>query len=523
MATEKGKSVREKLAKIQDDIYDLQPMTFIFVNFTIWAVLNVANIYFKLFGTFKTKKFDRGIADSWYRATAFTFMIACAFAYLGYVGTKSTGKKKIIMGMFLINFVVGFTWFQQALRATVTLVDHGGHPLDISRWIEWNHDMPALAYLIGRITRADPKETWGAISTSYWLTIFGFLSAAARHPYHELFATISMVFFMFTCGNFEKMFQPAIDGETGSKLEPGVLKSLKYITLSSWWGITIFWYIQKRQVVEVVERIETKCHIVSFATGEALICLGEVVAKIVFMLVIVNNTMDQSQSEQVSIAESIANELEREVAEGDKLLSKMIPQSVLDHLKSGRATGTEEYSCVTIFFSDIANFTVISSRTSTQDMLATLNKMWVQYDAISKRHGMYKVETIGDAFLGVVGAPDRVTDHAERAANFSLDIMAMIKDFKTVTGESIQIRAGLASGPVTGGILGESNPHWCIVGDTVNVASKMESTSKPMMVHISELTHELLKPCSQFTFAEADPVTMKGKTIKTYFVTGRTV
>ncbi|KAJ3213923.1 hypothetical protein HDU67_002287 [Dinochytrium kinnereticum] len=479
-----AKSVRDKVGKSHDDSYDLKPMTFLYVNYSVWVCLTLTNIYFKLFGGLKTKKFDRGVADNWYRATAFTFAIACAFAYLGYFGTNSRGKKNVIFGMFMVCSVVGFTWFQQSLRATVTLVDHAGNPLDVSRYIEWLHDMPALSYIIGRITRADPKETWGAISTSYWLTIHGFLSALARHPYHELFGTVSMIYFMYTCGNFERMFQPAIDGETGSKLEPGVLRSLKYITLGS-------------------------CHFVSFAAGEALICLGEIFAKIVFMLVIVNNTMEEAQSEKVAIAESIATELEKEVADSDKLLEKMIPPNVLEQLRSGKATGTEEFGCVTVFFSDIANFTVISSRTSTQDMLASLNKMWVEYDAISKRHGMYKVETIGDAFLGVVGAPDRVPDHAERAANFSLDIMVMIKDFKTVTGESIQIRAGLASGPITGGILGESNPHWCIVGETVNIASKMEATSKPMMVHINELTWDLLKPSGKYTFSEADPVPLK--------------
>ncbi|KAJ1549918.1 hypothetical protein HK405_001923, partial [Cladochytrium tenue] len=149
------------------------------------------------------------------------------------------------------------------------------------------------------------------------------------------------------------------------------------------------------------------------------------------------------------------------------------------------------------------------------DMLASLNKMWVEYDAISRRYGMYKVETIGDAFLGVVGAPERVSDHAERAANFSLDIIEMIRSFRTVTNEPIQIRAGLSSGPVTGGILGEANPHWCIVGDTVSIAAKMESTSRVMQVHVSATTYDLLKNNPKFLLTEGDDVNIKGITIKT--------
>ncbi|KAJ3067382.1 hypothetical protein HDU99_003544 [Rhizoclosmatium hyalinum] len=154
-------------------------------------------------------------------------------------------------------------------------------------------------------------------------------------------------------------------------------------------------------------------------------------------------------------------------------------------------------------------------------MLASLNNMWVEYDKISKRHGMYKVETIGDAFLGVVGAPDRVPDHAIRATEFSIDIIDMIKGFRLVTGEPIQIRAGLNSGPVTAGILGEANPHWCIVGDTVTLASKMEATSKHMKIHISESTYNLIRSCGKFKFSESEPIVVKNTTINTFFVEGR--
>ncbi|KAI8851707.1 nucleotide cyclase [Chytridium lagenaria] len=480
MSSNKARFVREKASKVEEDAYDLKPMSFLYVNFSIWATLTTLNIYTRLFGNLRTNKFNRSYADDWYKATAFTFAIACVFAFLGYMGTNNRGKKNVIFGMFMVMFVAGSTWFLQSLRGTVTLVDHAGNPLDVSRYIEWLHSMPALSYIIGRMTRADPKETFGAIHTSYGLTITGFLSALAKHPYHELFGTVSMIYFMFTCGNFERMYQPAIDGETGSTVDPNVLKALKWITLGAWWEITIAWYIQKS-------------HFVSWATGEALICLGEMTAKIVFMLIIVNNTMDQAQSEKVSIAESIANELEKEMNDSDRLLSKMIPQSVLEQLKSGKASGTEEYSSVTVFFSDIANFTVISSRTSTQDMLATLNKMWVEYDAIAKRYGMYKVETIGDAYLGIVGAPDRVPDHAERAANFSLDIMSMIKDFKTVTGESIP------------------NSSWTCLWT-------YGASSKPGMIHINEVAYDLLAPGKKFKFSDGDPFTVKGKSIKTYFV-----
>ena len=155
-------------------------------------------------------------------------------------------------------------------------------------------------------------------------------------------------------------------------------------------------------------------------------------------------------------------------------------------------------------------------------MLATLNKLWVEYDAIARKWGMYKVETIGDAYLGVTGAPDKKPDHAERAINFSLDIIDMVKMFRTVTNEPVEIRVGLNSGPITAGILGEENPHWCIVGDTVNTASRMESTSQPMAIHMTDSTYNLVKDKKVFKISDADVMKIKGKgTMETYWVLGR--
>lgn len=154
-------------------------------------------------------------------------------------------------------------------------------------------------------------------------------------------------------------------------------------------------------------------------------------------------------------------------------------------------------------------------------MLNTLNSLWVEYDAIAKRWGVYKVETIGDAYLGVAGCPEKVPDHAARAANFALDVINMVRTFKTAMGDQIQIRVGLNSGPITAGVLGELNPHWCIVGDTVNTASRMESTSKAMQIHISESTYNLIKN-KNFILSEPDVMTIKGKgSMTTYWVNGR--
>jgi class 3 adenylate cyclase len=121
--------------------------------------------------------------------------------------------------------------------------------------------------------------------------------------------------------------------------------------------------------------------------------------------------------------------------------------------------------------------------------------------------------------LGVTGCPERCSNHAEQAAGFALDIMEMIRSFRTVTGEQIQIRIGLHSGSVTAGVLGDLVPHWCLVGDTVNTASRMESTSQPMKIHISDSTHRLID--RQFTTDALPLMDIKGKgQMQTYWLTG---
>jgi class 3 adenylate cyclase len=92
---------------------------------------------------------------------------------------------------------------------------------------------------------------------------------------------------------------------------------------------------------------------------------------------------------------------------------------------------------------------------------------------------------------------------------FVIDIINMIRGFRTVTGEEIQVRVGLASGAVTGGILGDANPHWCIVGDTVTIASKMEASSKKMEIHMAETTYNLLKATGKYSMTEAEPLNLK--------------
>ncbi|KAJ3354058.1 hypothetical protein HDU83_005875 [Entophlyctis luteolus] len=474
----------------------------------MWAVGTAWNVSERVLGGYQTRAVDRGYSDFVYKGMVFVFSVAVCFAFLGYYGTKSLSKKSMTTVFMVLNFVVAASWGVIYLRAGVTLLDLNGNPIDIQRYLEWAHDEALEIYFISLLTSAEGYPVIRGIIMSHACMLTGYWAAIARAPYDELFATVSMATYFVMVQDVLAMFQRAIDGEVDNRVDLWTLRKTRdnFILQASY--ITFAWYM-------------CRFGYWSFALSEAHIAFGEFLSKSGMMLLFVNYSVEESQVENVVEMESFTTSLDEQMAASDKLLEKMIPAGVLDQLKSGKATGAEEYSCVTVFFSDIANFTPLSQRTSTKDMLASLNNMWIEYDKISKKYGMYKVETIGDAFLGVVGAPDRVPDHAERAADFALDIIEMIKSFRLVTGEPIQIRAGLNSGPVTAGILGESNPHWCIVGDTVTIASKMEATSKHMKIHIAESTYNLLKASGRFAVSPGEPINLKGTVINSYFVEGR--
>lgn len=131
-----------------------------------------------------------------------------------------------------------------------------------------------------------------------------------------------------------------------------------------------------------------------------------------------------------------------------------------------------------------------------------LNELYTELDKLVEKHKVYKVETIGDAYMVVGGAPDRVPAPlaAERVALFALDALEFVKKFRTKDGNQIYIRAGLASGPTVAGVVGQAMPRYCFFGDTVNFASRMESTSKKMYIQCAEITSHLLGDAPSMSF-----------------------
>ena len=147
-----------------------------------------------------------------------------------------------------------------------------------------------------------------------------------------------------------------------------------------------------------------------------------------------------------------------------------------------------------------------------------LNELYTELDKLVEKHNVYKVETIGDAYMVVGGAPSRVPAPlaAERVALFALEAVNFVRKFRTKDGSQIFIRAGLASGPTVGGVVGRSMPRYCFFGDTVNFASRMESTSKKMKIQVADITYRLLQdaPSASFVMTKRVEGDMVGVQVK---------
>ncbi|KAM4771137.1 guanylate cyclase soluble subunit beta-2-like [Rhinophrynus dorsalis] len=215
----------------------------------------------------------------------------------------------------------------------------------------------------------------------------------------------------------------------------------------------------------------------------------------------------------------LSKHLEEEKKKTEVLLYAMLPKHVANQLKEGKRVEAGEFKECTILFSDVVTFTNICAQCEPIQIVCMLNSMYLRFDRLTTVHDVYKVETIGDAYMVVGGVPVPVSSHAERVANFALGMILMAKEVKNpVTGNPIQIRVGLHTGPVLAGVVGEKMPRYCLFGDTVNTASRMESHGVPNKIHLSPTVYRCLKD-KEFEISERGEIDVKGKgKMCTYFL-----
>ncbi len=192
----------------------------------------------------------------------------------------------------------------------------------------------------------------------------------------------------------------------------------------------------------------------------------------------------------------------------DELLFNAIPISIAARLKHGEARIAEAYPDTTVLFADIVGFTPWAQQTDPDHVVDLLEALFTRFDELAAECGVEKIKTIGDSYMAVAGAPTARADHAEAALALGRGMLTASAAWRSANGLSLEIRIGLASGRVVGGVIGQRRILFDLWGDTVNMASRMEAAGVAGRIQVAPSTWELLR--ERYAFERRDGVEVKG-------------
>jgi adenylate cyclase len=215
-------------------------------------------------------------------------------------------------------------------------------------------------------------------------------------------------------------------------------------------------------------------------------------------------------------------ERERLARENERLLLNILPEPIAARLRAGDAMIADRFDDVTLLFADIVEFTRLSSSMAPAELVGVLNDVFTVFDDLVERHGLEKVKTIGDAYMVVGGLTVPLPDHTARVAAMALDLTACLDGIEAARRLGIAFRIGIHCGPVVAGVIGTRKFIYDVWGDTVNLASRMESLGIPGRIQVTHAVRERLH--GAFTFESRGLIDVKGKgPMPTWFLTDRAV
>jgi class 3 adenylate cyclase len=228
----------------------------------------------------------------------------------------------------------------------------------------------------------------------------------------------------------------------------------------------------------------------------------------------------QQHSENLEhLIDERTKELYAEKQTSERLLLNVLPAPIAERLKREQGVIVDGFDQVSVIFADIVGFTAMSASTTPERLVAMLDELFSVFDDLAEVHGLEKIKTIGDAYMAVAGIPEPRDDHAPAAARMALDMQAALQEYASRTGANLAIRIGIHTGSVVAGVIGRKKFIYDLWGDTVNVASRMESHGIAGRIHISEATCERLR--GSFEVQARGMMDIKGKgMMKTYLLVG---
>lgn len=216
--------------------------------------------------------------------------------------------------------------------------------------------------------------------------------------------------------------------------------------------------------------------------------------------------------------EERTRDLQNEMKKSRSLLLSILPEDVANDLtEHPNDIHARKFPNVTVLFTDIVGFTKMSDRLSAEEVVSMLNRLITKFDLRAKQEGIEKIKTIGDAYMAASGlTEDKENDGAIRMLRYAKGIIEDVNEFNRDSKNQVQIRLGINTGNLVAGVIGKTKFIYDIWGDTVNVASRMESSGKPMLIHVTEETYKMTK--NYVEYGEPVEIEVKGKgMMKTYF------
>lgn len=287
--------------------------------------------------------------------------------------------------------------------------------------------------------------------------------------------------------------------------------------LFSWWGAGLFlltviaaWYMT-RQILRPINALVGAARKV--ATGDLTAQVEWEWKDELGLLSDTFNSMTQSIREKTEL-------IEEKNRENEALLLNILPGEIAARLKNGQHEIADSFADVTVLFGDIVGFTALSSHTSAAEIVEMLNGLFSLFDQAAGELGIEKIKTIGDCYMAVCGLPRPCADHADRMARMALRMLEAAQQYGKQQGLNLQMRIGLNSGPVVAGVIGVTKFIYDLWGDTVNLASRMESTGMPGQIQVTRSVYQRLK--DSYEFESRGLVQVKGKgEIETWLLHGQ--
>jgi len=201
--------------------------------------------------------------------------------------------------------------------------------------------------------------------------------------------------------------------------------------------------------------------------------------------------------------------IENKNRENEELLLNVLPAPIANRLRGGEKGIADGFAEVTVAFADIVNFTEITSGMPPQEVVMLLNGLFTRFDAAAQELGIEKIKTVGDAYMAVCGLPTPVDNHVERMVRMAIRMVHITREHALEHKASLRIRVGINTGPVVAGVIGKSKYIYDLWGDTVNLASRMESVGIPDSIQVTRPVYEQVK--DMFVFEPRGSIEVKGK------------